>query len=129
MSKTLFKRAAATGAAIIALGFGGAMSLSSAASAATTHPAAQNVQVSGAHNQWVSWCGHWQQPWCCFSHRYYHGYGEHRYGYRDARYGEGDRRYGEGDRRYGEGDRRYGEGDRRHGEGDCCHGGGRLLEH
>ena len=39
MSKTLFKRAAATGATFIAIGSAGAMSLPAVTNAATTHPA------------------------------------------------------------------------------------------
>ena len=66
MSKMLFKRAAATGAAFVALGFGSVMSVSSAASAAPIHSAAaQTAQVPQAHQSTGLWCGYWPHVWHC----------------------------------------------------------------
>jgi hypothetical protein len=71
MSKMLFKRAVATGAAFVALGFGGATSVSSPASAANVHPAAAHtVQVPQAHQSTGWWCRHgYPRWWPCWRHR------------------------------------------------------------
>ena len=81
MSRTLFKRAAATSAAIVALGFGGAMSLSTIASAATTQPAvAQSVHAAQVQQHSGDWCGHWPHVYWCdhgfgYHHHHHHGGG------------------------------------------------------
>ncbi len=82
MSKMLFKRAAAAGAAFVALGFAGAMSLP-VASAATTQPAiSHSVQ---AHQNPGYWCGHWPWVyWCDYGYEWGHhgwgGWGHHGWG-------------------------------------------------
>ena len=79
MSKNLFKRTAATGAAIAALGFTAATSLP--ASAATARPAAQSVQAQHQARDWgCGWdyydCGYqqyWWHPWH-HHHHFWWGY-------------------------------------------------------
>ena len=57
MSKTLFKRAAATGAAFIAIGAAGVMSLPAVAGAATTQPTvSQSTHAVQAHQHPMLQC-------------------------------------------------------------------------
>ena len=65
MSKMLFRRAAATGAAFVMLGFAAAMSLSPVASAATIRPAAsQTVHAPQILRHPGHWCHRFWHPWC-----------------------------------------------------------------
>lgn len=79
MSRMLFKRAAATGAAFVALGFAGAVP--SVASASTGHPVASHgVHVAQAHQYPRGWCGHWPYVyWCDYGYHGHHGgdFGHH----------------------------------------------------
>jgi|NGEPerStandDraft_6_1074524.scaffolds.fasta_scaffold06482_2 hypothetical protein len=56
MSKTLFKRAAATGAAFIAIGSAGAMTMPAVASAATTPAVSQSAHAAQADMHPMLFC-------------------------------------------------------------------------
>jgi hypothetical protein len=80
----LFKRAAATSAAIVALGFGGAMTVSTMASAATTQPAAvQSVHAVQVHEHSRDWCGHWPYVYWCDHHGGFGDFDHHHGGFGD----------------------------------------------
>ena len=65
MSTTLFKRAAATGAALVAIASAAAMSLPSAGAATSRPPVSPSVNVAQAHKQADYWCHYgYRWRWC-----------------------------------------------------------------
>ncbi len=66
MFTTMFKRTAATGAALVAIGSAAAMSVPAIAGAATTHPAvAQSVQAAQHRSHPGYWCWYgYERHWC-----------------------------------------------------------------